>query len=867
MKLAKFCTKEKQKYSQTLEGHTEDCLKILKTYIEKSKGVINQFCRRWDLNHEHFLKNIFLTVYLHDIGKLTEQFQKNIKEERFSQKYPHPFFAFPIILNLYRQNVIEPLLSSKEFPPVELCSILGHHTQLYNQIYSNINTNPKFLEKEIKDFINKVPEFYKKLGFNEFFKLEWKEITPEFELSHPRKQELFDKIKDYISNVLIGPSYERTKNKIKLKSVYCFFHSILKLCDDYASANFHEFVKNCNKEDTVFHSVLENTDQYVISLPNVNKGNILRDPKTKKRFIPYPYQNEIYEKAPKFCLLFAPCGRGKTEASLLWAFEVCRRYNRNKIIFAMPTQITSNSMYNRFCELFGRQCVGLYHGKSFLEHGEKLKEEKELDEDEQTDEYLEEIRGENFKGEIFFKPITITTIDHLILSFVHGFRQADFALGNLQNAVIIFDEVHYYEKSTLEHLITLFEILKEMEIPNLLMSGTLPEFFIRKVKEINPEYYGPIVDKEGLNFKPFKVEILDDFLIKNSEINKRIVKEIIENYKQKLNQFIILNTVKRSQKLYGEIKKELIKNSENPNIFLLHSEFTWEDRRRKEELLIEKLKIKKERPIIFVSTQVMELSLDISCDKMYTELAPADAIGQRGGRLNRGAKEPNGAIMKIFKPEEFFIEKDSKKRPYDFDILERTLNNIENGEYSYEKIRYLCDRVYEGRVLEKSKLREIFEACCLFGYSPRQIAFSEEEGRLLKIRDEKFQKMDVIPMDIFRKKIDEFCKKNSIELDLRFINPTYSAREIFEYLKNSIDKEDFEKLRRTVYSVRNEGKVPLYIYSENKKNLREGKTGIKLFDFMEIKKKWFRFTWLPYSKEIGFRYKSKIKIESDKFII
>ena len=92
----------------------------------------------------------------------------------------------------------------------------------------------------------------------------------------------------------------------------------------------------------------------------------------------------------------------------------------------------------------------------------------------------------------------MTTIDHLIYSFVHGFRQADFALGNLQNATIIFDEVHYYEKHTLNHLTTLFRLLKKFDIPHLLMSGTLPDFIRDEL-----ENYVEVIDKEGIEYTPF----------------------------------------------------------------------------------------------------------------------------------------------------------------------------------------------------------------------------------------------------------------------------------------------------------------------------------------------------------------------------
>jgi len=79
--LAKLELKNGEKYFQTLEGHTKDALKILKTYIQRNHDVISQFCERWGLNKEKFLRNLFLTVYLHDIGKLTKEFQENIRRK------------------------------------------------------------------------------------------------------------------------------------------------------------------------------------------------------------------------------------------------------------------------------------------------------------------------------------------------------------------------------------------------------------------------------------------------------------------------------------------------------------------------------------------------------------------------------------------------------------------------------------------------------------------------------------------------------------------------------------------------------------------------------------------------------------------
>ncbi|MGB9614788.1 MAG: CRISPR-associated endonuclease Cas3'', partial [Fervidobacterium sp.] len=94
---AKLIEQNNQKYFQTLHGHTVDALKILKAYIEINSDVIEQFCERWQLDKESFLRSLYITVYLHDIGKLTKKFQENIRNGRTSQKHPHAFYGLFIL--------------------------------------------------------------------------------------------------------------------------------------------------------------------------------------------------------------------------------------------------------------------------------------------------------------------------------------------------------------------------------------------------------------------------------------------------------------------------------------------------------------------------------------------------------------------------------------------------------------------------------------------------------------------------------------------------------------------------------------------------------------------------------------------------
>jgi len=786
--------KREGKAFQTLKGHTYDALKIYKAYLERNIDVIQQFCQRWGIDSERFMKNVFIVIYLHDIGKLTKQFQENIKANKPSNLYPHPLFALSILNRIQFERL---------FPiPLEELVILSHHTQLYDNLYSDVEHQFKegdFLVDEIKEFLDNIVNAHYELGFSKFFefdKLKYSDLPSKAKLSElsDLRKEIWRTTNKYIKR--------NRKDRIKIKSIFSFLFSILQLADDYSSVNFSDFA---NDKEGVFDSVLENPEIFV---PKLNVENPIE--KILNGYTPYDFQRMLYEKAPKFAMLFAPCGRGKTEGALLWALKALDKYKRNKIIFAMPTQVTSNAMYDRLKDIFGKDNVGLFHGKSFI----KLKEALEAVLDEEKD--LEEIKSENFKGNVFFKPITVTTIDHVIYSFVHGFSQADFALGNLQNAVIIFDEVHYYEKRTLEHLLTLFEILRKMDIPHLLMSGTLPDFIIERLKN----EYDLIIDYEGLNYKPFKLEVCQEMLIWKDEgvwiVNDKIIDEIVENYKEGHTQFIILNTVERAKQFYKAIRDKV------PAV-LYHSQFAYKDRISKENeiMTLENKRKRLSKPYVLVATQVIEVSLDISSDIMYSELAPPDALGQRAGRLHRKGKnwKENGYEfkLKIFLP--------YKNNPYEKELIEMTSNVIEKyaKPLSYRDIKSFVDEVYKDYKLDiPSDFENFFKEAVLFGRHWSDIATPDEEGVFFKVRDEKDLKIEVIPYIYYK------------EMGVEALKAEYKA------------------------------KIPLYILLRELKEYEcsELPHFIKETKPIGRREKIYWICTYPYSYEIGFEYEGEEEFDT-----
>lgn len=770
--LAKRVEYKNQIYFQSLIGHIEDCLKILKNYFDLKGNVIQNFCNRFQIEIEKFYQDLFLSVALHDIGKLTQQFQKNIKEGKRSHKYPHPLFGIPILLEI-------PFNKYENYP-LPILAILAHHSQLHKSIYDGYNLSRRvtYFEQHIIDFVNKdISMLYAKIGFDRNFYLQKIKIDS---FEHWTRDDIRGEfIEKYILEV---------KNKFLIKSIYTYLLSILQLCDDFSSAYFNRFVERSIPDKEIIDSVITETCEFVYDIESNDaelKEILFKD------FVPYKFQNKLNECNEKFIFLFASCGRGKTEAALSWAFKLKNVLHRDKIIFALPTQVTCNAMYDRLVDTygFGEKNVGLFHGKSLIKLKYRQKDKKEIvledgfssDEDIDYKSY-DILKDDVFKGNVFFKPITVTTIDHLAYSFVHGFSQADFACGNLQNAIIIFDEVHYYEQHTLNILLRLFSILRKMEIPHLLMTGTAPEFLIKELKN----NYKFIKDTEGLEFKPFIISKKKEEDILNSF---EVYEAIKNDYDSKKSIFVIFNQVEWAQNFYKELKSYLKNTIDEPNIILYHSRFIHKDRVRKEKEIRKK---SMQKPCILVTTQVIEISLDISCDVMFTTIAPPDAIGQRAGRINRSGKfYQNGStyyVVKLFNVD--------NHQPYPDKIIEDSWKYFKEGPYSYEEIKNVCDKVYSTYELVKDKKYfDYFKKNILFGDHYKDITYGDDEGKSLKIRSDDFQQISVVPSSIYDEAEQLVSEKKAIWAEYEVKIPYYKVQndirehgDLYNFHKNEVNR-------------------------------------------------------------------------------
>jgi len=162
---------------------------------------------------------------------------------------------------------------------------------------------------------------------------------------------------------------------------------------------------------------------------------------------------------------------------------------------------------------------------------------------------------------------------------------------------------------------------------------------------------------------------------------------------------IVCNTVKRSQQIFEELSALF---PEVPKM-LLHSRFRRKDRRDREERLENEFN-KGEGPCIVVSTQVVEVSLDINFDRMITKAAPIDALIQRFGRVNRKRLPKEKRTLKPI----HIVEPDDNTLPYSKEIVEKSFELLPDDEpLKTDEIQESIDQVYP-----KVAISEISAHCC-----------------------------------------------------------------------------------------------------------------------------------------------------------
>lgn len=682
---------------QTLNQHTFMVIEeALKLIDEKELEFISKQTK-W--SKQKIKDLIFFTAYFHDIGKATEQFQSTILEDKKSY---HSLYSSSLFTNI---NDFE---FDKEYGiNLLMICILTHHSVFNdNSSFKTVGNNNKFHFKFLpcaETFFYRYKEVYVKYMNSEcnyefiFENISLEDLGKEIEV-------IYDDINCIDANYLLK----------SLRLIYSYASGIINLADWIASAKFNGSMVSIEFEPLIDNEeVLRKLARYI----GINK------------FIPKEFQQQLSDFKGSV-LVEIPTGEGKTEGSFLWAVNNLKS-SWSKIIYTLPTQTTCNKLYERALSVFEKD-TGLIHSSSKIYIEKKYEMENILIDD-------------KFEADILFsatfnKSMTVSTIDSLFKYFLNIGRY-NVAMLNFLRGIIIIDEVHSYDFKLMGFLKRFLEICMEYSVPVCLMSASIPN----KIKElINIKDFSIISEKDLFNKKANYIYKIDNSLDNN-------LNNVIEKYDQDKNILIVRNSIKRSIQTFQELNNKGI-----TNIVLYNSQFKKKDRVKKENEIYEKLKNKEH--FILVATQVVEISLDIDFDVMFTDNAPIDSLIQRFGRVNRKKNfERLGEI---------FIFRDTDIKPYYSRMLEITYETIKEGIFPLSEYTEWLNKIYDNLFNDKKIINELEEkfneGYDKFDKTIHNLHGISKNDDLYDLRDIEYPKKDYILVEDYDEKGFDF--ENTISL-------------------------------------------------------------------------------------------------------
>ncbi len=442
-------------------------------------------------------------------------------------------------------------------------------------------------------------------------------------------------------------------------------------------------------------------------------------------------------------IVVAPTGLGKTEAGLLWA-------GNNKCFFVLPLKTAINAIYDRIRKQIIHdektdEKVAILHSDMQSYYYNEAFKTKDINEEDMLSDYINRSRQ-------LALPITVSTMDQLF-NFTLKYYGYELKLATLSYSKIIIDEIQMYSADLLAYLIFGIEKIVEMGGKVAVLTATLPPFVKNKLcSAMGDEVAFEDFSSDGKtrhNIKVREQSLTSDDIVSFWKNNSDM---------QSCKILVICNSIKTAQRIFDELREQL---GDDVKINLFHSRFTRNDRNKKEEDIIQVGKTENYSHEIWVATSVVEASLDIDFDFLFTELLDLFSVFQRFGRVNRkGLKNIEQANCFIYTelqdaPLRYYKAKDKEKCFVDNDIYDLSKEAIMtvDGLLSEEAKTSLIDTYLSEENLRSSGYIKRYNDAVKY---LKELYPYQTSTKNNNIRD--IHNIDIIPAsvyDIYQKDIDE----------------------------------------------------------------------------------------------------------------
>ena len=446
-------------------------------------------------------------------------------------------------------------------------------------------------------------------------------------------------------------------------------------------------------------------------------------------------QEFAIENKDRNIVLIASTGIGKTETALFWI-------DNSKAFFTLPLRVSLNALYSRVKDDIKYDSVGLLHSTAL----DYMIEER-LNKGAKNYSDVEEVYGES---KLLSKKLCFSTIDQ-IFKFPFKYLGYEKILATLAYSKIVIDEIQAYSPEIAATILIGIEQLYRIGGKFMIMTATMPKIYKDKLKEFNIEFQ----EKKYLSTK-----VRHKISLKNNEILSAI--NDIERLGKNNKVLVIVNTVNKAKECFNMLDKKGI------NVKLLHSMFINRDRAEKEREIKDFTNVENTESGIWVTTQLVEASLDVDFDFLFTEMSPLDSLFQRFGRCYR-KRDYNLNIPNIYiftkgvSGVDYIYDKDI------FNLSISLLSSYDNSLISEENKVDLVDKLYSKEMIENTNYYKKFNST--YKLLRDLVSFSMSDKEAQKIL-RKIDSVTVIPKRIYDENIDLFMqlKGESRKDNIRKIN-------------------------------------------------------------------------------------------------
>jgi CRISPR-associated endonuclease/helicase Cas3 len=301
-------------------------------------------------------------------------------------------------------------------------------------------------------------------------------------------------------------------------------------------------------------------------------------------------------------------------------------------VFLYPTRATATEGFRDYASWAGDEAA-LLHGTSVYDlHGmfDNSADPRS------SDDYR--VQERLFALGYWPRRIFSATVDSF-LAFMRNQYASLCLLPVLCESVLVIDEVHSFDRSMFT---ALERFLKFFDIPVLCMTATLRN-----------DLRSTLVQECGLESFPEDLDSLPDLRQHSILPRYRVrwstfdaaLRLAAASIKQGRKILWVTNTVDRCQQVARQLR-------DAGRVLCYHSRFRLKDRKSRHQAAIRAFQ-EESGPVVLVSTQVCEMSLDLDADILISETAPVSSLVQRLGRCCRNAPLDGSRIgeVLIYPPE------------------------------------------------------------------------------------------------------------------------------------------------------------------------------------------------------------------------